>query len=56
MRIGSIAVDHDTIWVLTDSDEVYRITSDGDPERAAQPRRRQCHVPPRPSRNRVRRR
>jgi hypothetical protein len=35
MRIGSIAVDHDTTWVLTDSDEVYRITSDGDPERAA---------------------
>jgi len=35
IRIGSIAVDDDTIWVLTDSDEVYRVTSDGDPERAA---------------------
>src|SRR5262249_42338434 len=34
-RIGSIAVDHNTIWALTDSDELYRVTSDGNSERTA---------------------
>jgi hypothetical protein len=34
-RIGSIAVDGDTIWVLTDSDELYRVRPTGDPDRVA---------------------
>src|SRR5262245_30667534 len=34
-RIGSIAVEHDTIWALTSSEELYRVTSAGEAERAA---------------------
>jgi hypothetical protein len=34
-RIGSIAVERDTIWVLTGSDELYRVARDGSGERAA---------------------
>src|SRR5262245_35364976 len=35
IRLGSTAVDDDSIWLLTDADEVYRVTSDRDPARAA---------------------
>jgi photosystem II stability/assembly factor-like uncharacterized protein len=34
-RIGSIAVDHDTVWTLVDSVELYRVTPSGSTERAA---------------------
>jgi hypothetical protein len=34
-RIGSVAVDQDTVWVLVDSVELYRVTPSGSTERAA---------------------